>query len=270
MHMMGKRVNFAARTVITPDPNISIDEIGLPEVFAKQLTYRVPVTPWNVEELRQMVMNGPNIHPGAVYVEYENGVKKLIDESDYVQREALSKTLLTPGTNADEGSTKFVYRHLINGDAMLVNRQPTLHKPSIMSHRARVLKGEKVMRLHYAICKSYNADFDGDEMNAHFPQNEVARAEAYNIVNVCKQYLVPKDGTPLQGLIQDHIISGVKMTVRGRFFDREEYQQHVFGALVDVPGRIKTLPPAIIKPRPLWSGKQIISTIIMNLVPEVG
>ena len=83
----------------------------------------------------------------------------------------------------------FFYRHLKNGDAMLLNRQPTLHKPSIMSHRARVLKGHKVMRLHYAICKSYNADFDGDEMNAHFPQNEVARSEAYNIVNVCKQYL---------------------------------------------------------------------------------
>ena len=93
---------------------------------------------------------------------------------------------------------------------MLLNRQPTLHKPSIMSHRARVLKGHKVMRLHYAICKSYNADFDGDEMNAHFPQNEVARSEAYNIVNVCKQYLVPKDGTPLQGLIQDHIIAGMQ------------------------------------------------------------
>ena len=103
----------------------------------------------------------------------------------------------------------FFFRHLKNGDAMLLNRQPTLHKPSIMSHRARVLKGHKVMRLHYAICKSYNADFDGDEMNAHFPQNEVARSEAYNIVNVCKQYLVPKDGTPLQGLIQDHIIAGM-------------------------------------------------------------
>lgn len=83
MHMMGKRVNFAARTVITPDPNINIDEIGLPEVFAKQLTYRVPVTPWNVEELRQMVCNGPNIHPGkkkidfsagSVFREKENGI----------------------------------------------------------------------------------------------------------------------------------------------------------------------------------------------------
>ena len=281
MHMMGKRVNFAARTVITPDPNIAIDEIGLPEVFAKKLSYRVPVTPNNVEMLRKLVMNGPEVHPGALYVE-SGGSKTPISATSQTQREALAKTLLTPASSRDNdgfsqfnqggvdltNSIKYVWRHLINGDAMLLNRQPTLHKPSIMSHRARVLKGEKVMRLHYAICKSYNADFDGDEMNAHFPQNELARSEAYNIVNVCKQYLVPKDGTPLQGLIQDHVIAGVKMTIRGRFFSRAEYQRHVFSALVDFPGKIKTLPPAMIKPEQLWSGKQIISTIILNLVPE--
>ena len=279
MHMMGKRVNFAARTVITPDPNIAIDEIGLPEVFAKKLSYRVPVTPNNVEWLRKLVMNGPEVHPGAVYVE-SGGNKTPISATSQTQREALAKTLLTPATSRDDSysqsnqgidptnSIKYVWRHLINGDAMLLNRQPTLHKPSIMSHRARVLKGEKVMRLHYAICKSYNADFDGDEMNAHFPQNEIARSEAYSIVNVCKQYLVPKDGTPLQGLIQDHVIAGVKMTIRGRFFTKSQYQKHVFNALVDFPGKIKTLPPAIIKPQELWSGKQVVSTIVLNLVPE--
>ena len=281
MHMMGKRVNYAARTVITPDPNIAIDEIGLPEVFAKKLSYRVPVTPNNVEWLRTLVRNGPDVHPGAIYVE-SGGSKTPINANSQTQREALAKTLLTPASSRDNdgfsqcnqggvdltNSIKYVWRHLINGDAMLLNRQPTLHKPSIMSHRARVLKGENVMRLHYAICKSYNADFDGDEMNAHFPQNEVARSEAYNIVNVCKQYLVPKDGTPLQGLIQDHVIAGVKMTIRGRFFSRTEYQRHVFSALVDYPGRINILPPTILKPEQLWSGKQIISTIILNLVPE--
>ena len=146
---------------------------------------------------------------GAVYVENESGYRKLIDPHNTAQRESLAKTLLT-SRDGGGGGTKFVYRHLINGDPMLLNRQPTLHKPSIMSHKARVLKNMKVMRLHYAICKSYNADFDGDEMNAHFPQNEVARSEAHHIVNVCKQYLVPKDGTPLQGLIQDHIISGLQ------------------------------------------------------------
>jgi len=196
MHMMGKRVNFAARTVITPDPNIDVDEIGLPEVFAKNLTYREPVTPFNVDMLRDMVMNGPESHPGANAVEMEDGTVRYLQANNPVQREAVAKMLLSAGDGENKG--KFVHRHLVTGDAMLLNRQPTLHKPSIMSHRARVLKSEKVMRLHYAICKSYNADFDGDEMNAHFPQNEVARSEAYNVVNVCKQFLVPKDGTPLQ------------------------------------------------------------------------
>ena len=269
MHMMGKRVNFAARTVITPDPNIAIEEIGLPELFAKRLSYQVPVTPWNVSELRELVLNGPDVHPGAVAVEDEFGRKTVLDGEDRAQREGIAKTLLTPShEGVMVGKPKIVYRHLQNGDAMLLNRQPTLHKPSIMAHKARVLKGEKVMRLHYSNCKSYNADFDGDEMNAHFPQSELARAEAYNIVASSKNYLVPKDGTPLQGLIQDHVIAAVKMTLRGRFFSRGEYQQLVFGALNDFPGRIKLFPPAIQKPQQLWSGKQIISTIIINLVPR--
>lgn len=154
-------------------------------------------------------ISGPDVHPGALYVENESGYRTLINPKDKTQREGLAKTLLTAGTGDGlDAGIKFVHRHLKNGDAMLLNRQPTLHRPSILSHRARVLKGHKVMRLHYACCKSFNADFDGDEMNAHYPQNEMARSEAYNIVNVCKQYLVPKDGSPLQGLIQDHIIAG--------------------------------------------------------------
>lgn len=85
-----------------------------------------------------------------------------------------------------------VNRHIKNGDVMLLNRQPTLHRPSIQAHSARILPGEKVLRLHYANCKAYNADFDGDEMNAHFPQSELARAEAYTLVSTNQQYLVPK------------------------------------------------------------------------------
>ena len=89
-------------------------------------------------------------------------------------------------------------RHLRNGDVLLVNRQPTLHKPSMMAHVARVLPGERTIRMHYANCNTYNADFDGDEMNMHFPQNELARAEAYMIANTDNQYLVPTDGKPLR------------------------------------------------------------------------
>lgn len=265
-HMMGKRVNYAARSVITPDPNVAIDEIGLPEAFAMKLTYPVPVTAWNVDELRKMVINGPGKHPGAEMLELEDGRKIRIPADSIDKRKSLAKRLLTP----DESNTglKKVHRHLLNGDILLLNRQPTLHKPSIMAHRARILKGEKTLRLHYANCKAYNADFDGDEMNAHYPQNEIARSEAYNIMSVCKQYLVPKDGTPLSGLIQDHVISGVKMSMRGNFFTKEDYQQLVFQALSYFRGDIKLLPPTILKPVTLWSGKQILSTIILNSIPK--
>ena len=268
MHMMGKRVNYAARSVITPDPNLNIDEIGIPEAFATTLTYPVPVTPWNVGELRQLILTGPDVHPGAVKVEIDNYVTYLSPDN-YVQREGIAKRLLTMNgmPNRFFGGI-IVHRHLQNGDMLLLNRQPTLHKPGIMAHKARILKGEKTLRLHYANCKAYNADFDGDEMNAHFPQNEVARAEGYYIANVSNQYLVPKDGTPLSGLIQDHIIAGVRLTLRGTFFDREDYMQLLFSALSGVQGRIILLPPAIIKPVPMWSGKQVISTIIINIIPR--
>ncbi|KAK0161163.1 hypothetical protein PV327_009665 [Microctonus hyperodae] len=269
MHMMGKRVNFAARSVITPDPNLNIDEIGIPEAFALKLTYPVPVTPWNVTELRQMIINGPEVHPGAVMIEGEDGLVRRIDTQSQVKREAIAKRLLTTG-KADKffEGIKIVHRHLQNGDILLLNRQPTLHKPSIMAHKARILKGEKTLRLHYANCKAYNADFDGDEMNAHFPQNELARSEGYNIANVSNQYLVPKDGTPLGGLIQDHVVSGVRLSLRGKFFSKEDYMQYVYSALSDHRGNIQLLPPTIIKPIKLWSGKQVISTVIINITPK--
>ncbi|XP_030388512.1 DNA-directed RNA polymerase I subunit RPA1 isoform X2 [Scaptodrosophila lebanonensis] len=263
-HMMGKRVNYAARTVITPDPNINVDEIGIPDIFACKLSYPVPVTEWNVTELRKMVMNGPNVHPGANYIQESNGFTTYIPAENAAKRASMAKLLLS---NPKDG-VKIVHRHVLNGDVLLLNRQPSLHRPSIMAHKARILHGEKTFRLHYSNCKAYNADFDGDEMNAHFPQSEVARAEAYNLVNVASNYLVPKDGTPLGGLIQDHVISGVKLSIRGRFFNREDYQQLVFQGLSHLMGNIKLLPPTILKPAMLWSGKQVLSTIIINLIPQ--
>lgn len=263
-HMMGKRVNFAARTVITPDPNIDVDEIGIPDIFARKLSYPVPVTAWNVGDLRKMVMNGPDVHPGANYIQDSKGLTTIIPADNAAKRESMAKLLLGNPKNG----VKIVHRHVLNGDVLLLNRQPSLHKPSIMAHKARILYGEKTFRLHYSNCKAYNADFDGDEMNAHYPQSEVARAEAYNLVNVANNYLVPKDGTPLGGLIQDQVISGVKLSIRGRFFNREDYQQLVFQGLSHVKGNVKLLPPTILKPVTLWSGKQVLSTIIINTIPD--
>jgi DNA-directed RNA polymerase I subunit RPA1 len=181
-NMMGKRVNYAARSVISPDPNINMDEIGIPMVFATSLTYPEPVTHWNVHELKQAVINGPNIYPGATHVQNEDGSLILLNPRNSLQRRGLANRLLAPNKlDSIQGTIKIVYRHLKNKDVLLLNRQPTLHKPSIMAHLVRVLPGEMTIRLHYANCKAYNADFDGDEMNIHFPQNELSRSEAYHL-----------------------------------------------------------------------------------------
>uniref|UniRef100_A0A1X7UR34 DNA-directed RNA polymerase n=1 Tax=Amphimedon queenslandica TaxID=400682 RepID=A0A1X7UR34_AMPQE len=256
LHMMGKRVNYAARSVISPDPNINMDEIGIPMVFATRLTYPEPVTFWNWSELSKAVINGPHVHPGATHVQNEDG--SLILLRNERQRKAIAKTLLAKEKLSSAKVPKKVYRHLKNSDILLLNRQPSLHKPSIMAHKARVLSGEKTLRLHYANCKTYNADFDGGEMNAHFPQGELARSEAYSIVSTQNQYLVPKDGTPLSGLIQDHVVSGVLLTLRDRFFDKGDYQNLLMVALPDFTSPFKVLPPAtcICKPKELWTGKQ--------------
>lgn len=266
-NMMGKRVNFAARSVISPDPYIMVDEIGIPTVFATKLSYPQPVTNWNVKKLQEMVINGPNKHPGALSVMHEDGFVVRLKPDDIGQRRSIAATLHAPSLGQGLNGIKVVNRHLCSGDVLLLNRQPTLHKPSIMAHKARVLPREKTLRLHYANCKCYNADFDGDEMNAHFPQSELARAEAYNIASVNYQFLVPKDGSPLSGLIQDHIVAGVLLSVRGRFFNKNDYQELVYGALSFLNRPIKYLPPTIWKPEKLWSGKQVISTLVINLTP---
>lgn len=271
MHMMGKRVNYAARSVITPDPNLKIHEIGVPEYFAKKLTYPTRVNFFNVEELRKMVQNGPDVYPGATLIENENGsfIKLFGGGDNRKKRAGIAKLLLksVEGGGPTVHGAKIVHRHLLNGDILLLNRQPTLHRPSIMAHKAKILKSEKTLRMHYSNCKAYNADFDGDEMNLHLPQTELSRSEAYNIVSVFNHYLVPKDGTPLGGLIQDHIISAVRLTVKNQFFEREDYHQLVYQALAHKTGNIILLPPCIFKPKRLWSGKQIISTILINIIP---
>ncbi|XP_024394449.1 DNA-directed RNA polymerase I subunit 1 [Physcomitrium patens] len=292
MNMMGKRVNYACRSVISPDPYIAVNEIGIPPYFATRLTYPERVTPWNVHQMREAVENGPQVHPGATHVEDEEGRIIGLDKLPKHKRTALAKTLLsTPGmavrgTNVDGGRSvgKTVYRHLRDGDVLLVNRQPTLHKPGVMAHKARVLKGEKTLRLHYANCSTYNADFDGDEMNVHFPQEELGRAEAYEIVNADQQYVVPTSGDPIRGLIQDHIVSATLLTKRDTFLSKEDYHQLVYSAcvsmnaanfkrknknvalsLIDRDLPIIPLPPAVMKPYPLWTGKQVLTTVFNHI-----
>ncbi|CAN0126009.1 unnamed protein product [Ectocarpus sp. 13 AM-2016] len=178
--MMGKRVNYACRSVISPDPYVGTTEIGIPLRFAKELTYPQPVADWNVEAMRQLVENGTSVYPGANFVEDSSGRMLHLDRlSDLKRRGVAARLLSSPGQKVrkkDSALPSFfqhpVWRHLTDGDCMLVNRQPTLHKPGIMAHRVRVLRnpGYQTIRMHYANCNTYNADFDGDEINCHLPQ----------------------------------------------------------------------------------------------------
>ncbi|KAI4140432.1 MAG: hypothetical protein LQ341_003843 [Variospora aurantia] len=273
-NMMGKRVNFAARSVISPDPNIETNEIGVPPVFAKKLTYPEPVTNHNFYELKQAVINGVERWPGAAAIENENGQVINLRTKNLEERQALANQLLAPSSvNVNGARNKKVHRHLNNGDLVIMNRQPTLHKPSMMAHRTKVLPGEKTIRMHYANCHTYNADFDGDEMNMHFPQNEVARSEALLIADTDHQYLVATSGKPLRGLIQDHISMGVWLTNRDTMFTRSEYFQLLYSCLRPennhtITGRIVTVEPAVMRPRRMWTGKQIVTTILKNITPD--
>lgn len=258
LKMMGKRVNYAARSVISPDPYINTSEIGIPVVFAKKLTFPEPVRENNLDWIRKLVENGPHIHPGANMIEEKDGTKISLDKFNPQQLKALAARLYTGGPG------KIVYRHLQTGDWLLVNRQPTLHKPSMMSHSARVLPKQTTIRMHYSNCNTYNADFDGDEINLHFFQSHLARSEAKHISATDYQYTAPTSGKPLRGLIQDHVVSGVLLTSKDTFLDRDQYMQLIFIGSQHCD-TITQVPPCILKPKLLWSGKQVISTLIQAL-----
>ncbi|KAH8877319.1 DNA-directed RNA polymerase I subunit RPA1 [Schistosoma japonicum] len=282
MHMMGKRVNFACRSVISPDPNLSVTEVGVPLFFASRLTFPTPVTKFNLIHLRQLVMNGPNNYPGATSIQFSNGIITMLPPNNTPQAKKKREMLalrLKPLISGKDVIPIVVNRHLLEGDMLIMNRQPTLHRPSMQAHRVRIIncKDAKTLRLHYSNCKAYNADFDGDEMNGHFVQSYAAQAELETLASVPHQYLVPKDGTPLAGLIQDHVIAAVKLTMRDMFFERDDYMDLVYHGLRPLfsmnkqsslgPPSIITVRPAICWPKHLWTGKQVVSTLLINLTP---
>ena len=190
--LSGKRVNFSARTVISPDPTLSLNEVGVPDRVAKEMTQTLNVTERNLEDARQYVRNGPEAHPGANYVRRPDGRRLKVTEK-----------------NCEELAEKVepdweVNRHLVDGDIVIFNRQPSLHRMSIMAHEVVVMP-YKTFRLNTTVCPPYNADFDGDEMNMHALQNEEARAEARVLMRVQEQILSPRFGGNIIGAIQDHI-----------------------------------------------------------------
>ena len=197
--LMAKRVDFSARSVITADPNISIKELGIPMKIAKNITKPVTVNDINKAFLTKLVQNGPEVWPGAKMLEKENG--EVITLRYYTDRNSI---ILENGD--------IVHRHMMDGDAILFNRQPTLHRMSMMCHIARIMKRGDTFRMNVADTKPYNADFDGDEMNLHMPQDPESEAELKNLAAVPYNIVSPANNQAIIGIYQDSMLGSYQFT----------------------------------------------------------
>ena len=288
-NLMGKRVDYSGRSVITPDPNIELDELGVPIAIAKNLTYPEIVNDYNKRKLEKLLENGYDVYPGVKMIE-QNGIKKTITRNNINDIEL---------NNGD-----IVHRHLLDGDFVLFNRQPSLHKMSMMGHRVKVMKGH-TFRLNVSVTPPYNADFDGDEMNMHAPQSIATVCELMNIASVIYQIVSPRENKPIITIVQDTLL-GINKLTKGELLNyspimNDKYyfsnntniypieksssdvnqvvvetsyfnQSQIMNLLSDLSTFDGTIP----KPSheieinqekiPFWSGKQIMSYIIPNSI----
>jgi DNA-directed RNA polymerase II subunit RPB1 len=197
-NLMGKRVDYSARSVITADPNISIRELGVPLKVAKNITKPVVVNDKNKSFLLKLIQNGADNWPGAKILEKKNGDNISLRYADV--------------KNVTIENGDIVHRHMMNGDNILFNRQPTLHRMSMMSHRVRVMKRGDTFRMNVADTKPYNADFDGDEMNLHMPQDMESESELMNMAAVHHQLVSPANNATIVGIFQDSLLGSFRIT----------------------------------------------------------
>jgi len=247
-NLSGKRVDYSARTVISPDPNLDINEVGVPVHIAVRLTVPDIVTERNIEEMKKLVLNGPYQHPGALYIVRPDNKKIRLE---FVADRTTVADSLEPGF--------IVERHLKDGDTALFNRQPSLHRMSIMAHRVKVLP-YRTFRMHLTVCPPYNADFDGDEMNLHIPQSKEAQTEARLLMQVQDQILSPRYGAPIIGATKDFITGAYLITRRETLLTADE-----LGKLLAATGYTGPEPePTVTRPEPFWSGKDVFSLFLPN------
>ncbi len=256
-NLSGKRVNFSARTVISPDPLLSINEVGVPVEAARELTVPVFATKANLSILKEIVKRGVN-PPGEHYLP---GVNYII-RPDGRRIKVTDKNAETVAETVDIGF--IIERHLMDGDIVLFNRQPSLHRMSMMAHTVRVMPG-KTFRLNLCVCPPYNADFDGDEMNLHVLQSEEARVEAQILMKVQEHILSPRFGGPVIGAIHDHITGTFMLTHEDpsvEMYKSRYTKAETLSILARVPYKVLPDPMVDKKGVEYWTGKQIFSLVL--------
>ncbi|MHB1952872.1 MAG: hypothetical protein ACYCOU_03905 [Sulfobacillus sp.] len=250
-NLMGKRVDYSGRTVVSPDVNISIDEVGIPQQIAMREDFPEVVTPWNYQFLRQLVANGANKYPGARRVFSRSA-------SNY------GTISLSIGGRADFPLSPgdVVYRHLLDGDLTLFNRQPSLHRMSMMAHRIRVFPNNLTFRLNVNVTEPYNADFDGDEMNIFLPRSLQTVYELQSLALVPKQIVSPQASKPVIGLVQDSLLGIYMMTKKNPEFDLRTGMR-LAGWINDYSG---TLPPCTTSGgMPSWTCHQLVNMVLPDI-----
>ena len=254
-NLSGKRVNFSARTVISPDPNLSINELGVPIRIAEELTVPVRVTTHNIDWCKQMIKQ--KYLGSADHDEYIPGVNYVIRETDGMRRriKVTEKNAEDVAEKLEIGSS--IERQLMNGDLALFNRQPSLHRMSMMAHRVKVVP-DKTFRFNLCVCPPYNADFDGDEMNLHLIQGEEAKAEAEILMKVQENILSPRFGGAIIGGIHDHISGCFLLTHKDRKIPLDD-ASHILAAINYDGKNFKTITE---DGKKYISGKDVFSTLL--------
>ena len=258
-NLSGKRVNFSARTVITPDPYLSINQVGVPEMAARELTIPVRVNIHNLQFMKWLMKenfeptDAERYIPGINYMVRPDGRRVKLSEENW----EFNQERLEPGY--------VVERHLMDGDIVLFNRQPSLHRMSMMAHEVRIMKG-KTFRINLCVCPPYNADFDGDEMNLHVVQSEEARAEARILMRVQEHIRSPRFGGAVIGAIHDHITGMFMLTHGDANYDLDQTVRIL--SRIDFQGALPKPAWPKTADGPRWSGRQIFSVLLpddMNL-----
>ncbi|MFP4401639.1 MAG: DNA-directed RNA polymerase subunit A' [Candidatus Nanoarchaeia archaeon] len=248
-NLMGKRVNYSARTVISPDPRLRLNQIGVPVQIAQKLTIPEPVTEENIEYLKGFVKNGSEGYPGANYLITKTGARKSISKE--IMEVLLEE--IEPGY--------IVERHMIDGDNVVFNRQPSLHKLSMMGHVAKILP-IKTFAINPGVCMPYNADFDGDEMNMHMPQTLEARHEIEQLMDVKHQLISPASGEAVIGCVQDSIAGLYVLTQDDFKLSKQDAVELLFASGFKDYEKIKFSKEV--------SGKEIFSTILPTTMSFIG
>ena len=269
-NLVAKRVDLSARTVIIPDATLDVDELGIPNAFATILTMQEDVNSSNVCRLEEAVRTGHGVLSGASRILHATGEMTQLQYVDSAGRAAIRLQV---------GDT--VERHLLDGDRVVFNRQPSLHKLSVMVHRVRLIDGLAIA-VPLAVVEPYNADFDGDEMNVHVLQSMLANAEAVELMAVSRNVMNPQNNEPCLSLVQDVRVGGMLLTARDTRLTRDQMHQCVGVIRYPVPGKEHIPPPAgtdAATGAPFWTGKQLVSLIMPSIFiekrvrgaePEVG